>query len=68
MKFATQYRDWTVENWKRVIWSDETKINHLGLDGRKWAWKKPQKPLQDHLVQGTLKFGGESLMTWGCMT
>ena len=23
--------------WKRVVWSDETKINHLGFDGRKWV-------------------------------
>ena len=68
MKFATQYRNWTIEDWKRVIWSDETKINRLGSDGKNWAWKKPQEPLQDRLVQGTLKFGGGSLMIWGCMT
>src|SRR5882762_4758764 len=27
--FAEAHRDWTVEDWKRVVWSDETKINHL---------------------------------------
>ena len=32
--FALRYKDWTVEDWKRVIWSDETKINSLGSDGR----------------------------------
>ena len=25
--FARKYQEWTVEDWKRVIWSDETKIN-----------------------------------------
>ena len=33
MEFAKKYKDWTVKDWKRVIWSDETKINCLGSDG-----------------------------------
>jgi len=35
MEFAERHQEWTIEDWKRVIWSDETKINHLGSDGRK---------------------------------
>ena len=27
LDFAHAHKDWTVEDWKRVIWSDETKIN-----------------------------------------
>ena len=30
--------------------------------------EKPGEGLNDRLVQGTLKFGGGSLMMWGCMT
>ena len=37
LDFALAHKDWTLEDWKRVIWSDETKINHLGSDGRKWV-------------------------------
>ena len=66
--FAYSYKDWTVENWKKVIWSDETKINHLGSDRCKWALKRPGEGLYDRLVDGTLKFGGSSLMIWGCIT
>ena len=67
MNFALAHQYWTVEDWKRVVWSDETKINRLGSDGRKWVWKKPGEDLNDRLVQGTQKFGGGSLMMWGCM-
>ena len=67
MDFALAHQYWTVEDWKRVVWSDETKINRLGSDGRKWAWKKSGEGLSDRLVEGTLKFGGGSLMMWGCM-
>jgi hypothetical protein len=67
LNFALKYKNWTVEDWTRVIWSDETKINRIGSDGRMYVWKKRGGPLQDKEVQGTVKFGGGSLMVWGCM-
>ena len=67
LDFTLSHKDWTVEDWKRVVWSDETKINRLGSDGRKWVWKKAGEGLSDRLVEGTVKFGGGSLMMWGCM-
>src|SRR6266850_317289 len=64
MDFALAHQYWTLDDWKRVIWSDETKINRLGSDGRKWAWKKSRESLSGGLVEGTLKYGGGSLMIW----
>lgn len=64
--FALAHKYWTVEDWKRVVWSDETKINRVGSDGRTWVWKKRGEGLSDRLVEGTLKHGGGSLMFWGC--
>ena len=54
-----------MEDWKTVVWSDETKINRLGLDRRVWGWKKAGEVLSDWLVKGTAKFEGRSLMMWG---
>ena len=68
LDFATKYQHWTVEDWKHVIWSDETKINHLGSDGHEWVWKKPGSTLTEQHVKGTVKFGGGNIMIWGCMT
>jgi len=67
LDFAIAHKDWTVEDWKRVVWSDETKINHLGSDGRSWVWKKAGEGPCQRTVSGTVKFGGGSLMVWGCM-
>ncbi len=67
-EFAVKYQHWTEEDWFRVIFSDETKINRLGSDGRMWVWKKPGSGLKQQHVNGTVKFGGGSLMVWGCMT
>ena len=68
LEFALEHQHWTLDDWSRVVWSDETKINRLGSDGRSWVWKKPGSGLKEQHVSGTVKFGGGSLMVWGCMT
>ena len=67
LEFVEQHAEWTLEDWNRVLWSDETKINHLGSDGRKYVWKDSDEGLSDRLVEGTVKFEGGNLMMWGCM-
>jgi Transposase len=67
LDFVISHKDWTLEDLKKVVWSDETKNNCLGSDGRKWAWKRAGEGLSDRIVAGTIKFGGGSLMMWGCM-
>ncbi|KIK95953.1 hypothetical protein PAXRUDRAFT_774715, partial [Paxillus rubicundulus Ve08.2h10] len=58
LDFAVSHQHWTIKDWKCVIWSD----------GRKWVWKKAGDGLSDRIVEGTVKFGGGSLIMWGCMT
>ena len=62
MDFEIRHKDWTLGDWKRVVQSDETKINCLGSDGRKWAWKRAGEGLSDRLVEGTVKFEGGFVM------
>ena len=57
--FASKYKEWTIEDWKRVIWSDETKINRIASYGRQWVWKKTGEGLIEREVQGTIKLGEE---------
>ena len=64
LDFATTHLHWTPADWACIIWSDETKINRLTSDGRKWAYKKAGDGLSDCLVEGTQKFGRGSLMIW----
>lgn len=66
--FALRHQHWTIEDWSRVIFSDETKINRLGSDGRVWGWKRTGAGLEPRNIVGTVKFGGGSIMLWGCMT
>ena len=56
MEFAERHLEWTIEDWMKVWWSDETKINHLGSNGRKYVWKDVGEGLSDGVVEGTVKF------------
>lgn len=66
--WAHKHREWTNDDWKRVIWSDETKINRIGSDGQLYVWCPRGEGLTDRRCQPTVKFGGGSIMLWGCMT
>ena len=68
LQFARTHLNWTVEDWKRVLWSDETKINRIGSDGRVYTWKLKGEPISDRITTPTVKHGGgNNLMVWGCM-
>jgi hypothetical protein len=68
LQFARYYENWTVEDWKRVPWTDETKINRIGSDGKVHIWKQRGELLSDRTTSPTVKHGGGgNLMVWGCM-
>jgi hypothetical protein len=50
LNIAFKYKDWTVEDWTRVIWSDKTTINDIGSNGWIDVWKKRGEPLQNKKV------------------
>jgi len=68
LDFARAHKDWTVDDWKRIVWSDETKINRFCSDGRSWCWVRDGESVQERHVKQTMKHGGGSIMVWGCMT
>ncbi|KAK4513117.1 uncharacterized protein ATC70_012911 [Mucor velutinosus] len=67
LAWCKQHKDWTVDDWKRVIWTDETKINRFNSDGRQWAWIRSGEQLQNHHVKLTVKHHGGSIMLWNAI-
>ena len=43
----------------KILWSDETKIELIGLNAKRHVWRKPATILM-------VKHGGGSIMLWGC--
>jgi len=57
-----------VEDWRKVIWSDESKFMIWNSDGREWCWRDPKLPMTSQHVKPTVKYGKDSVMLWGCFS
>ena len=68
LAFAKKYQHWTTDDWRRVIWSDESKINRFCLDGRKWTWIRDGEQLQNRHCKLSVKHGGGNIKVWSCIT
>ncbi|GFX36647.1 transposable element Tc1 transposase [Trichonephila clavipes] len=53
--------------WNEVIFSDESKFNIFGSDGRHMVWHKPNTSYHPKHTIPTVKHGAGSVMVWGCM-
>ncbi len=67
LEFARKYQNWTISDWKKVLWSDETKISLHGSDGKRYTWRKATERLKPKHVKRTIKYD-KSIMVWGCFS
>ncbi|KAI4888254.1 hypothetical protein NFI96_002330 [Prochilodus magdalenae] len=49
------------------IWTDETKIELFGHNNGRYAWGEKNTALREKHLLPTVKFGGGSIMLWGCV-
>lgn len=68
LEFAKKYIDKPLSFWKRVVWSDESKFELVGKKKRRKIWRKVGEALLDKHTTKTMKFGGGSIMVWGCFS
>lgn len=68
MEFAKLYINKDLNFWKRWIFTDESKFNIFGPDGRCKVWRKANTELELKNMCGTIKHGGGNIMVWGCMS
>jgi hypothetical protein len=40
LQFCLWYKDWTLQDWKNVIWSDETSVVLGARRGRSHCWRR----------------------------
>ena len=68
LQFARQYVDWTPAQWAQVLWSDESKFTVFRCRGRLFVRRRPGEEYELKCIQPTIKFGGGSVMVWGCFS
>jgi transposase len=65
LRWCKEKRNWE-EEWKQMVWSDESRFALFESDGRVRVWRNPGEAYNKDCIQPTVKFGGGSVMFWGC--
>ncbi len=68
--------DWSLKDnlekndayWKRVLWSDEIKLELFGHRDVAYVWSKKRQVLNTKNTVSRVKHGGGSVMLWGCFS
>ncbi len=64
LKFAND----SEENWVKVLWSDETKIELFGINSTRCVWRRRNAAYDPKNTIPTVKHGGGNIMLWGCFS
>lgn len=68
LQFAENHRHWTVQDWKKVLFSDESKFKLFESDGKQYI-RRPVGARYDSRYQiPTVKYGGGGIMVWGAFS
>lgn len=68
LRFARLHQNWTVADWKKVLWSDESKFNLFGSDGKQYVRRPKNTRFNPRYQLPTVKHGGGNVMVWGCFS
>ncbi|KAL5610411.1 hypothetical protein FOBRF1_006528 [Fusarium oxysporum] len=67
LDWCTAHRDWSVEDWKAVIWSDETSIILLHRRGGYRVWRKADERFLRSCIRERWK-GASEFMFWAAFS
>lgn len=67
LEFAQKHFEKDMDFWKRVLFTDESKYNIFGSDGRDKVWRKKNTAMEPKNLVATVKHGGGSVMVWGAV-
>ncbi len=65
LKFANEHLNDSVENWVKVLWSDETKIELFGINSTRRVWRRRNIAYDPKNTIPTVKHGGGNIMFLG---
>ncbi len=64
LKFAND----SEENWVKVLWSDETKIQLFGINSTRRVWRRSNSAYDPKNTIPTVKHEGGNIVLWGCFS
>ena len=64
MIWAEQHKDWTVEQWRKVLWGDECSVEHGSGRRTEYVFQVPTDKWKPFAFQPTFRSGRVSVMVW----
>lgn len=69
LSFAHEHVQWGEKKWRNILWSDESKIVLFNSGAyQQHVRRPPSSAFQPQYTKKTVKFGGSSIMLWGCFS
>lgn len=68
LEFAQQHLNWTVQDWGKVLFSDESRYKIFNSDGMKRVRRPVNMRFHPKYVTPTIKHGQGSVFVWGCFS
>ncbi len=65
LQFTQAHQNWTIEDWKNVPWSDESRSLLRHLEGRVRIWCNEHESMDPCCLVSTVQAGGGGVMLWG---
>ncbi len=62
LQFTQAHQNWTIEDWKNVAWSDESRFLLRHSDGRVRIWRKEHESMDPFCLVSTVQAGGGGVM------
>ncbi|GBC04740.1 hypothetical protein RclHR1_05840001 [Rhizophagus clarus] len=68
LSWARERHFWTINDWKKVVWSDESRFTLFQSDKKIHVWRLPKESHDVNCLVPTIKHGGGGVMIWGCFS
>ncbi len=65
IQFTQAHQNWTIEDWKNVVWSDGSRLLLRHSDGRVRIWRKEHESMDPSCLVSTVQPGGGGVIVWG---
>ncbi|KAL0164294.1 hypothetical protein M9458_003174, partial [Cirrhinus mrigala] len=66
LNFAKKHLNDCQDFWENTLWTDKTKVELFGRRVSRYIWRKSNTAFQKKNIIPTVKYGGGSVMVWGC--
>ncbi len=65
IQFTQAHQNWTIEDWKNVAWSDESRFLLRHSDDTVRIWRKEHESMDPSCLVSTVQAAGGGVMVWG---